>query len=405
MSIRYVVALLVVAATAFGAYVLLGRSIDGQALNGRVINEAGRQRMLSQRIALLASETGHREAFEKAVRTMRITNQHLLGDLDGPAATLVGSERWAGFAELRADVDRYTVTAAGGASTDELRPLANTLLPRLDAFVALCEKASRRQLDVLQSLETGLLLVTLFILVLEALLIFRPMVAHLSSTFGELERQRERAQAGERVLAEMVDQLGDGLALTDEAGRILHASARMAEWFGPLDGGDPIEALAPGIPSPDAQGSNFDLELGPRCYAGHKVNFVDAKTQAARYLYVMRDETEERNRQRARAYEVEAIARHFEGDRGLYEAFRADVREMVHQLEGAKDGPALRGRLQLLLGAVGGVGFERLGTVCRHVMEDLDAGDSPMGAAEVIANELEAYFVLLDDRLAQNLPG
>jgi hypothetical protein len=67
------------------------------------------------------------------------------------------------------------------------------LLQNLNAAVTIYEAQSKARVTNLEKLETGLWMLTLFILFLELLLIFRPMERFIRSILSELESQRDEA--------------------------------------------------------------------------------------------------------------------------------------------------------------------------------------------------------------------
>lgn len=71
LTLAYAIALLLVAGLAGGLHYFLGQAIAQQTDIGTVINVAGRQRMLSQRIALSAEAREVAEALQEAVAEAR----------------------------------------------------------------------------------------------------------------------------------------------------------------------------------------------------------------------------------------------------------------------------------------------------------------------------------------------
>ena len=109
MTARYVFALSAVALIVATAWASLQSVIHANQASGQIINRAGRQRMLCQRLALLSYEPWSAEGdIEAAVQTMRAANRWLLGDKPGNwVPKLLGPNAFGEAQELRADVERF----------------------------------------------------------------------------------------------------------------------------------------------------------------------------------------------------------------------------------------------------------------------------------------------------------
>jgi len=205
----YIVALGLIAALAIGGQVLVQRALTVQGEDGSLINEAGRQRMLSQRIVM--STLAVENEASPALRQRRLND--IVTALDTWTATAVRLEthaaqdaRRAGLADLlrkaRPPMDRMVAAARTVVNDADQTPAAASLLladeelflPLMDAIVYWLELDSTRRVAMLRQLEFILLGVTLVVLVLEALLIFRPAVARLRTTMNQLEVRQEQTR-------------------------------------------------------------------------------------------------------------------------------------------------------------------------------------------------------------------
>ncbi len=227
---NYVIALSLVAALSSLAYVSLQSVIASQEDDAPVINVSGRQRMLSQRTALFAQRYAtatnaaererSRAKLSEAAELMRRSHRGLIdGDsqlnLPGIESEDIRKMYFAPPLEVDRQVREYlervdrllaAPPARLGAANPDLIFIQSAapegLLDALDALVNRYERESRDRVQNLEYMETGVLLLTLLILLLEALLIFRPMVR-------KIVRETENLRRSERSLSEAKDETDD----------------------------------------------------------------------------------------------------------------------------------------------------------------------------------------------------
>jgi signal transduction histidine kinase len=207
----YLVALSAIAVLAIGGQVLVQYSLSSQHGNGHFVNKAGYQRMLSQRIALKMTlynpadpdaaaqmkaiaalrdrwVTTHRELADNMHRiaygaTARHTLSGLFRELEQPLMHL------AGLVTKLSDPGRVLTPAERTA----LMADQEYFLPLMDAVVLGFEHSVQARIDFLQRIELSLLAITLIVLALEAMLIFRPAVHRLQASLDQLERRNRQA--------------------------------------------------------------------------------------------------------------------------------------------------------------------------------------------------------------------
>jgi serine phosphatase RsbU (regulator of sigma subunit) len=252
-TIAYSIGLVLIAGLATAIWVSSLYLISAQEKVGAEVNVAGRQRMLSQRIAMIATNA---ERFEEA--TGKDARQVILGcadlmerahalliarDLDGlqasasegisckpgPAPDLprgamsaeIEAAFFAGSPSLDQTMTDYLALVRAVATSE--RPLDSNLgtllgkayevVPQqLNAMVGALQREGEHAISRLQTYKTGMWVATLILLVLEVLLIFRPMnqviqrsVAKLRTTVTDLEEREAALTDANRQILESIE--------------------------------------------------------------------------------------------------------------------------------------------------------------------------------------------------------
>ena len=216
---RYVVALSLVALMATMILTLSSLSSQQAEDDASLINKAGRQRMLSQRISMLTFEYTHgaltesaapvRLRLERAIDLFLTSHDELarVADQTPEIATIYHdggtsldylSQRFVGDARDILD---------NGGTDEHLRRLAadaEIILPRLDAATNAFEAVAQRRARGMARFEWAAFLVTLTVLLLEALLIFRPAAQAIGKTMDRLKRARKDAEAAADAKSEFL---------------------------------------------------------------------------------------------------------------------------------------------------------------------------------------------------------
>jgi PAS domain S-box-containing protein len=237
MTRRYALALTVIALLAFLAYFALSLVIAQQESTGAVVNISGRQRMLSQRSTLFVQRmllSRDREAYAQSraqllEATNRIETSHNgltqgsteLG-LPSSMSQQVQALYFAGAEPLDSRMRtfiaalRQVLETPFGALHSELpyvqyilTTAPGPLLTSLDAMVWQYQREGEAVIRNLHRLESGVLALTVLALLLEVLLIFRPMVRQVVQQLAQLHRMtenlndevRERTQAQQALQA------------------------------------------------------------------------------------------------------------------------------------------------------------------------------------------------------------
>nr|WP_269783255.1 response regulator [Marinibactrum halimedae] len=214
---RYCLALLMIALLSSFSFSLIYRVLELQLSDGATINMAGRQRMLSQRIAFLSqiyleaspeftvshsTSESLQEAAEELFHSHQILTQLSIRPLSKTLERLYfeGGEQSVDH-RVRYYVDNVqlllSVNSFSGLSNVNLlvfeREFVDGLLEDLNNIVNQYEEEAYSRSQDLLYMEWGIWLFTLMALLTEAIIIFRPMEFALKSSFRELFRQKDNA--------------------------------------------------------------------------------------------------------------------------------------------------------------------------------------------------------------------
>jgi diguanylate cyclase (GGDEF)-like protein len=200
LTAYYVAALLVIAALSIASHMVLSRVIHQNDGSAAIINMSGKQRMLSQRIASLAAQyrlgdvtaqpllvqatdkfATNEAALSAAAQADTGAGQNEVAlralyagpdGLDAQTTTFIANARRVASLPPSAPVAGAALTALFAASRDPL-------LYALNEAVSIHQAESERSTALLQLLQWGLLAMVLLTLLMEARMIFRPMVSRV----------------------------------------------------------------------------------------------------------------------------------------------------------------------------------------------------------------------------------
>ena len=230
LTLRYALALSLVASSLVAAHLVQTRRIVDMTRDAGTVNVSGMQRMLSQRIALLARElsladdpsTSERLAgkLATALDTMEDNHERLSADWrvraergDAAYAELTGANgldaKVRGYiasgrsllepgGEGARAADRHDGDAVGWLA----RIARNGFLAELDAVVSRYERESVERADVIGRIARIAMVAGLALLLFEAGFIFRPMVRRVTATIAELERVNVKLEEANEELAQ-----------------------------------------------------------------------------------------------------------------------------------------------------------------------------------------------------------
>jgi len=226
MTIRYVIALTIIAVLSFTAYFSLNAVIQSEEKSAAILNASGRQRMLSQRLTYFSEllvgtldKVKRKEIREKLLNAASLMERSHKGLINGDSAMgLPGNPSPAVYAmyfnpPMALDMQVNTFIS-------EIKALANTpdaelssdnpnlrsimgdasgrLLESLDKVVTQYQRETEADIARLRLLETIVLFTTLATLMLEALFIFRPMVRREKEEKNKLVKAAEQLRQSEK---------------------------------------------------------------------------------------------------------------------------------------------------------------------------------------------------------------
>ena len=217
MTVAYVIALTAIAILSIASHFVLADTLRTNEGSAAVINLSGRQRMLSQRIVALALEVRHgdesaRAPLRTAISEFGTAHQKLvhLSNTADPVIAARLNDTYYGAIETDAQVQHFLEAARAiaasppgkmapgkiapdsrpGAYTPEMAVLVTSargpLLKGLEQVVSIHQAESEARTRHLEWIQWAILSTVLATLLIEALFIFRPMVARISAYLKQL---------------------------------------------------------------------------------------------------------------------------------------------------------------------------------------------------------------------------
>jgi signal transduction histidine kinase/DNA-binding response OmpR family regulator len=230
IRIRYTLALLLIACLVTASVFTMRTLLNNQRLDAEIINIAGQQRMLSQRIALLVQKinacgedsTSSTDILEAAINTFSSNHQKLISLPSLPDSI---SNMYFGNSQLDAKVNQYTAQARALVKSPQCSSSivitieqATRLLKQLNSVVYMFELEAKSHVDAVSSLEFYLWLATIFLLGVEAFFIFAPMdrkikktIQHLYKASEKAETEAQKAQEANRAKSEFLSSMSHEL--------------------------------------------------------------------------------------------------------------------------------------------------------------------------------------------------
>ncbi|GFD67791.1 response regulator [Alteromonas sp. KUL106] len=204
IRVRYIIALVLTASLITLSFFVLSDLIKNQRQDAEIINIAGQQRMLSQRIALLVetseicSDSDERRYLNQALTRFKQNHMYLVSLEHLPA---ISFNTYFKDGQLNAKVNDYIASAQRALESAECKPSRllsikqlTALLEQLDSVVNQFEYDAKRRVDTVLSIEMYLWLAALLLLTIEAACIFFPMELEIKRAFKKLNALKEEAE-------------------------------------------------------------------------------------------------------------------------------------------------------------------------------------------------------------------
>lgn len=232
LTFRYVGALLMVAGLLVAGQIVIHQLLALQEGDARVINLAGRQRMLGQRLSALALALGvdtgdrARDTRDQMVRIADEWERTQAALRAGRPGTGLRGGNSPAILELFAQIDpdhramlaavRAAVALPAGsrrlAYADAVRAHQDAFLAGMDRIVAEYEREAQQRIVGLRRLELILLALALLVLGLVGAFVFRPAVSDLRSQLAEralVQHTLEASEAERQVIQRQLLQISD----------------------------------------------------------------------------------------------------------------------------------------------------------------------------------------------------
>lgn len=256
MTVRYASALIVLALLTTASYFIITRNISNQQTHAAVINVAGRQRMLSQRIAMFSShliestdpaaQAKIRQELQNSINLMESSHQGLTkGDvkmnLPGKPSPQVFSLYFGPPSPLDSLLKEYLAKARTLVNAPEIELTTdnpdlkfihatahNELLNKLDKVVKQYQVEAEDDNTWLSTIALLIIVSILLALLAVAFLIFRPLVKKLKYDLTALKE----AEAELRKLSSAVEQSPSTIAITDINGDLEYVNPKFTRLTG-----------------------------------------------------------------------------------------------------------------------------------------------------------------------------
>ncbi|PZV79647.1 signal transduction histidine kinase [Algoriphagus aquaeductus] len=218
---KYVVALGILAFLLVIGQVLLQQYIQGQESDSRMINEAGRQRMLSQRITKLSlllikegASTDHQDRLTQAISLFEKNGNWLAKEFEALSREQPNHELPPLFERTRESFESILNSSRNllqnptdSLQLEKLLESEQAFLPAMDAVVGTLDKKSSFKLRTLKNTSLFFSGLILFLLLIEAAFIFWPSSKLIQHQLSLLKEKEITARKLARELSTMYESL------------------------------------------------------------------------------------------------------------------------------------------------------------------------------------------------------
>ena len=190
---KYIFALSVIAIFSISAYFNLNKLISNQEDDGKIINISGKQRMLSQRIALFA--INYKTDQLQEMTTLMESSHKKLTNIK--MSKEIKNIYFSKPTELDKKVNAYIKNAKSfiknrdGKSLTYILKHSQIILKDLDLAVSIYQKESENKINFLLQNELYILIAIILALLMEAIFIFRPINKSVNKKTQDLISEKE----------------------------------------------------------------------------------------------------------------------------------------------------------------------------------------------------------------------
>lgn len=217
VRVPYLFALSIIAVMVTVSAFIMSYVFNVQKEDARVINMAGEQRMLSQRIVLSHAYLSrcpeninpHLARLASATSQFKANHTWLTSQKNMPAQVNTLYFGTLGVDASSLQLIEQAESAINHASCDGLSSLMtmnelDSLLTQLDQVVVAFEQSAVERVDQIKQVELFIWIITIIVLILEALYIFRPMERKLNNSFAEVELAKQTAINANKAKSEFL---------------------------------------------------------------------------------------------------------------------------------------------------------------------------------------------------------
>ncbi len=250
----YFLALSIILLTILSSQVFIFNHLKEQNSDSRVINIAGRQRMLSQKLvkevlylkSSIAPDDSTKWRISKNLETWTTSHTALKNrngsmELSGSNSADI-SAKFADIQPVFEALRNSILNVVNGKEVNdrEMYQLSETFLDKMDSIVFTYDAEANQRVNALQKLEISFLIISIIVLVLEILLIFRPASNYASDIINKLTTAENEALS----LAAQNSKLFKDLELSTEELRAMNYALDHTTMFASLDNAGKIKYLS-----------------------------------------------------------------------------------------------------------------------------------------------------------------
>ncbi|TAE17971.1 MAG: ATP-dependent DNA helicase [Bacteroidetes bacterium] len=239
LIISYAIALMLIALFTIASQWLVQVSLSNQESDSRLINLAGRQRMLSQKITKVAlllayqHEEKRLTEIDSLVKLWTKTHEQLKNSPQNSAAL---QEMYARISPFLASIHQGVIALQTKSSPAQRQNSLGDILKNEPLFLDLMnkitfqlDKEASTRLQTVKRTEWIMMGVTLMLLVLEALLIFRPTTKAITTYLHKIENNNRLIQEQNNQLETTQEELRQNLEELQTAQEVLHEQKETIE--------------------------------------------------------------------------------------------------------------------------------------------------------------------------------